>query len=157
MSVYFIQAECGGPIKIGATSHLKERLSSLSRQSSGQKLRVLGTMKGHIPEERQVHRRFSHLRGWGEWFEPADDLLSFIDEHATPWDGKAEAPALPIKIWMDPHVLTACQCVANLRGLTVGEYISEAIRDIAHRESREEIRRDERENQTSAKGQVIGW
>lgn len=140
MAVYFIQATDGGPIKIGATSHLKERLAALSRRAAGQRLRILATLKGHIPEEKKVHRRFAHLRGWGEWFEPGEDLLQFIADYGTPWDGQDEPVARCMKVWLDPHVADSCEAMAYYRGKTVGEYISETIREIAERECKIEGR-----------------
>lgn len=78
--VYFIrEGSPGGPIKIGYSSIVKGRLSSIQTGNSSPVV-VLGTFSGGEREEGEVHRRFAHLRGLGEWFFSSDDLLQFIEE-----------------------------------------------------------------------------
>jgi hypothetical protein len=51
--------------------------------------------EGSFDRERELHRRFSHLRiGHAEQFEPGDDLVGFIVAEASPWDGADEATEL---------------------------------------------------------------
>lgn len=76
--VYFIQAESGGPIKIGYTSDIRTRVSSLSA-SSPTPLRVLATVPGGAAVERSLHLRFRRLRQHGEWFTPDADLIAYIE------------------------------------------------------------------------------
>lgn len=75
---YFIQAENGGPIKIGYTSkdNPEDRLRDLQTGNPNQ-LRLVAAIPSNI--ERDLHRKFSHIRIKGEWFESTDELLSFID------------------------------------------------------------------------------
>lgn len=58
----------------------------------GEGLEVIAVTEGAHSVERRLHRRFSHLRTAGEWFEPGDDLLGFIVAEARPWDGSDEDP-----------------------------------------------------------------
>jgi hypothetical protein len=89
--IYFIQRDDDGPIKIGTTRFMRDRLASL-RVGSPQPLTLLGVMPGDLGMERHIHGRFSHLRLKGEWFEPAPELLRFIAEEARQWDGADEGP-----------------------------------------------------------------
>jgi hypothetical protein len=76
--VYFIQAEGGGPIKIGVTTGSAEtRLASL-QTGSPVKLRIVTTTPGDPALERKLHHRFAAHRLHGEWFSPAPELLAFI-------------------------------------------------------------------------------
>lgn len=86
--IYFIQAE-NGPIKIGYSRSLEKRLKSL-QASNGQKLTVLGTMKGTLKDEKSLHEKFSDYKISSEWFRPYSDLLKFIKENSV----KVEEAAL---------------------------------------------------------------
>lgn len=119
--VYFIQS-ASGRIKIGTTRQLKSRLRSLIRQS-GETLRVLAIIKGRYAEEKMLHQRFAHCRSYGEWFEPGDDLLSFIAAQGQPWDGEDERSRrlVQVRLTDDQH-----DCVARVAariGLSVPDYV----------------------------------
>lgn len=73
MVVYFARRE--RLIKIGTTRNLSARIRSLG----GPGIVILATIPGGYLVERQILRQFSHLRTAGEWFEPAQELLDFID------------------------------------------------------------------------------
>jgi hypothetical protein len=75
--VYFVQADGRGPVKIGYASTLKDRLNGLSTAHHGT-LKVLAAMRGTVLEEREMHKRFAHLRIKGEWFKMARELRNFI-------------------------------------------------------------------------------
>lgn len=83
MRTYFIQASAG-PIKIGRTTNVSERLATLS-SASHEPLTLLGTVEGNL--ETECHTRFGEHRIRGEWFRPSAALLAFISEHCTPHDG----------------------------------------------------------------------
>ena len=71
--VYFIRN--GDRIKIGWTTHLKQRLTALSLPMNAVEL----TIPGGSAEERMLHHRFSAARvGRTEWFEATPELESFI-------------------------------------------------------------------------------
>lgn len=80
--VYFIQAEIGGPVKIGYTScPVEARLKSL-QCGSPFKLRVLGVLgMANQKEERRLHREFEHYRVHGEWFNLDGVDFSFRNLH----------------------------------------------------------------------------
>jgi hypothetical protein len=77
--IYFIQSVDGGPIKIGSTDNLRERLKALEVHY-GRPLALLATMPGDREREAEIHAQFSHLRfGRTEQFRPASDLMDFIN------------------------------------------------------------------------------
>lgn len=82
--VYFIQASGGDDlIKIGRSIDLRRRFKDLSDMSP-LPLIVIGITPCKRPPEQEnyLHHRFNHIRAWGEWFLPADDLLHYISRNA---------------------------------------------------------------------------
>ena len=79
--VYFVQAACG-PIKIGWSKNLDQRLATLQRYSA-EKVTLLATMRGALLLEQELHERFAAHRLHGEWFSPAEELLYFIRDNAV--------------------------------------------------------------------------
>lgn len=78
--VYFLQETGEMAIKIGFTSGRKHRVSSI-QAGTPRKIVVLAWLPGSREDEAELHRRFSHLNTYqGEWFQPADDLVAFIEE-----------------------------------------------------------------------------
>ena len=75
--IYFFQDSVTNEIKIGWAANWLRRIREL-QPGNPHPLIVLGTMKGNHKQEKLLHRQFRHLWVFGEWFEPADDLLSFI-------------------------------------------------------------------------------
>jgi excisionase family DNA binding protein len=65
--VYFIQAEGGGPVKIGKADDVDERLRAL-QFSCPYRLVVLGKLPGGRRLEARLHKQFSACRLHGEWF-----------------------------------------------------------------------------------------
>lgn len=77
--VYFIQAIDGGPIKIGKALDIKRRLKSLQTDHYSE-LRVIASIPdGGVALEKTLHDRFKEYRIRGEWFEPADELIKYIN------------------------------------------------------------------------------
>lgn len=64
--VYFIQAQDGGPIKIGAADRPEERMRDMQCGNPAP-LVLLATMPGRGNEKR-LHERFARGRVRGEWF-----------------------------------------------------------------------------------------
>lgn len=82
-SVYFLQSETGGPIKIGVAEHATARLAEIQRMSPV-RLRLVGLIAfGGYVLERTLHAMFADARLHGEWFEPTPELLAFIAENAS--------------------------------------------------------------------------
>lgn len=75
--VYFVQGELGR-IKIGFSSNVESRLRDL-QCSSAVPLRLLASIPGGPAVEAELHARFASARVHGEWFEPTEDLLVFIE------------------------------------------------------------------------------
>ena len=75
--VYFIQAENGGPIKIGHSSVPSMRLDAL-QTGCPEPLRLRLEVPGTRADEADLHALFRDLRQHGEWFEPANTLPMFI-------------------------------------------------------------------------------
>jgi hypothetical protein len=97
--VYFVQAEAGGPIKIGLTTNPDRRLAVL-QTSSPLKLRYTRLLEGDRKREQRYHDRWRRHRLWGEWFEAVDGLARFA--HAVPASesgSTAEASAAFEKGW----------------------------------------------------------
>lgn len=77
-TIYFVQPIEGGPIKIGCTSNINRRLAQL-KSHYGRPVRLLGYLHGTERTEREMHRRFAHLRiGRTEQFQASKELLDFI-------------------------------------------------------------------------------
>lgn len=87
MSVYFIQAVNGGPIKIGKSKDVETRLSQIQYANDMGKLEVLGVVDGYTETERFLHHIFADYRidPRREWFEPAQPLLDFIANKTIPF------------------------------------------------------------------------
>ena len=79
--VYFIQAECGssylGPIKIGYTKKLRNRLISMNMDNFHE-LKILKIISGDRNKEKEIHQKFAGIRIKGEWFKPDQSLLNYI-------------------------------------------------------------------------------
>lgn len=77
-TIYFIQAGDAGPIKIGFTSGCPlDRMANL-QTGSPDELRLVAHARGTQEDERELHKRFAHLRMRGEWFQPKSELVEFI-------------------------------------------------------------------------------
>ncbi len=74
---YFVQRGATGPIKIGVSLYLKDRMGAL-RTGSAEPLHIRATVPGD--QEQAMHRRFASHRLSGEWFSPAPALLEAIEE-----------------------------------------------------------------------------
>jgi len=78
---YFVQAENGGPIKIGITStNPSQRLAGL-QTGSPLLLQFVGLINGDC--EKKLHDQFRSARLHGEWFEPVPELIEFIQKHGN--------------------------------------------------------------------------
>lgn len=73
---YFIRG--ADAIKIGRSGHPETRMSDL-QGASPSRLELLLKVPETILAEGEAHATFKHLRMHGEWFQPAPDLLDFIE------------------------------------------------------------------------------
>jgi hypothetical protein len=132
--VYFIQSMANDLIKIGYSSRVSCRRQELS-YIMGVELVLLGVIDGTRKDETVLHKRFSDLRTKGEWFCPADELLSFIDQNARPYNDTSErsrkARSFSIKgniewfSWLDEY---AVSCGMNCRASLVDRALVELAR-----------------------------
>lgn len=76
--VYFIEAPEADAIKVGRTTQLDKRFSTL-QMSCPFELKLLGTAPGDGEHEQRVHHLFrkEHMRG--EWFRNGGHLRTFVD------------------------------------------------------------------------------
>jgi hypothetical protein len=77
--VYFIQAGEDGPIKIGTTTGWAETRMAAMQTGCPQKLRFLCYVPGGPDVEARLHGRFSSYRLQGEWFDPSESLVDYIN------------------------------------------------------------------------------
>lgn len=76
-SVYFMQAQATRMIKIGYSNNVLRRRIQI-QIGCGSPVAILLTMPGGPILEEQMHERFKDHRVFGEWFSPADEIMSFI-------------------------------------------------------------------------------
>lgn len=80
MTIYFIQAVQGGPIKIGHTAdRIRTRLTDIQRMCPIP-LQIIGVIDGDEELESTLHFHFREYRLHGEWFEPVNSLLNLIQQ-----------------------------------------------------------------------------
>jgi hypothetical protein len=85
--VYFVAN--GGRVKIGFSTNLVSRLTTLTLRADS----VLLTLAGGPELERALHARFAALRqGNSEWFDMAPDLVRYIARRPNPVAMKAGGP-----------------------------------------------------------------
>lgn len=84
--IYFIQARPSGHVKIGYTGNDPARRLAALQTGSPEPLSLLGSIDGGIEAEKALHARFAEhrLRPDGEWFAPADEVMTAIGEMLTP-------------------------------------------------------------------------
>jgi hypothetical protein len=83
--IYFVQVGWeDGPIKIGYSANLSQRISMLRVAAVNTRVWLLSAIPGDMQDEKALHRRFAAHRIRGEYFRPDRELLDFIDECPCP-------------------------------------------------------------------------
>jgi hypothetical protein len=77
--IYFIQNTETKHIKIGYSDNVRSRLSDL-QISSPHELAILTVCEGGIEVEKELHDKFNDHYVRGEWFNPSEELISYINE-----------------------------------------------------------------------------
>lgn len=77
--IYFLEG--AGMIKIGRARNLTQRIRAIQTMSPV-RLRLIGSMPGDGNDEREIHRKFSHLRGHGEWFRASQEIYDFVMKYS---------------------------------------------------------------------------
>jgi hypothetical protein len=130
--IYFIQANEGGPIKIGTSVRLSLRIKQLAKEER-RTIRVLGIMPGSYADEAALHRRFRDILDHGEWFRPEPALLNLIEQETSPWDGKDDKPnGSMARITGD--VLTKAKIVSADRDMKISDYLNSILRPLVERD-----------------------
>jgi excisionase family DNA binding protein len=73
----------GGPIKIGSADNVQKRLERIQTYNP-QPVELLVSLPGGFRKEKELHKRFAHLRMHHEWFRSAPDLLAYIERMGGP-------------------------------------------------------------------------
>lgn len=89
--IYFLQRDEDNAIKIGCTKRPLPRIMEQLKASKFWHRQLLGTMNGEFELEAELHERFIHLKltkDWRghpnrDWFQPSDELLTFIEQSAN--------------------------------------------------------------------------
>lgn len=100
--VYFVQVGCDGPVKIGFTRNLKQRLSAL-QTSQHEQLNLLGILEPATMQiERSLHIQFAEHRRGGEWFSNCEELQEYIANNTrlVGVDGRLVSEVVATKIAM---------------------------------------------------------
>lgn len=88
--IYFVKVLDDGPIKIGYTARdVAQRARELPTDIR-HPIRLLASMLGSWDYEQALHRRFADRCVSYELFVPEGPVQVFMEEHATPWTGRAE-------------------------------------------------------------------
>lgn len=78
--IYFIQVGNDGDIKIGYSTNIKSRMSTL-QTSIPVTIKLLGYICGDITIEKELHKKFRIFKVKGEWFKCTKDIIDFINEN----------------------------------------------------------------------------
>lgn len=84
--VYFIAPMVGGPVKIGFSLAIEQRLPALQAYCPLE-LDLIGCAPGARDLESHYHALFSNERLHGEWFTPTDRLLGECQRLSSLWIG----------------------------------------------------------------------
>lgn len=99
---YFIQSEGGGPIKIGFTTREPEQRLLQLQTGAPTKLRIVGLIPCN--REKELHKKFAKHHSHGEWFNPAKQVISFIEKEAS--CHLADRLAMQAKLHMEASKVT---------------------------------------------------
>lgn len=95
--VYFVQGDPGGPIKVGHTNRVGERVMAL-QTGNPQELRELAVVPAPRSVETAYHRLLSHERVRNEWFSGPDTdrllcrVLEIAERMVRSYDGSGLTP-----------------------------------------------------------------
>lgn len=82
--IYFIQAQSDKRIKIGKADDPTARLRQLRTGSSSKEpYIILAVLPGGSKRETELKNMFKEFRSHGEWFEPAPELIDFINKQTN--------------------------------------------------------------------------
>ena len=80
--IYFMQAGKNGPIKIGDSEEIHDRIEQL-QVGCPYELRLLFVYNDRDFDEIELHEHFKHEHIRGEWFRPARAIKEFNKDHPS--------------------------------------------------------------------------
>lgn len=92
VAVYFAQSKRTGEVKIGFSTNVSDRLYHLGWERFTT-MTLLGWVPGGPKVEREMHAKFAEFSLGREWFEPAPELLAFV-EASTRHDEPINVPSI---------------------------------------------------------------
>ena len=109
--IYFIQQGGNGPIKIGYTDQTIERRMTTLQIACPEELNLLAKIDGTPEDERVLHKRFKADKIRGEWYNPSNNILSYlfpVPEIAPdfPIPDKDEIKKNGIELWQEIKDMT---------------------------------------------------
>lgn len=128
--LYLIQANHGGPIKIGRSRSPRRRLQTL-QTGSGAKLKLRAVLKNKGESEPVIHARLKQFRLAGEWFKWTDESQAIVIDYFG-----------PLKTIPDPP---------EPANLAVQRFVEEMARKYDGRKAREAERKLARETMRAAR------
>jgi hypothetical protein len=137
--IYFVQNTETKLVKIGYSTRHSIRLAEIEKEE-GSPLKGLGALSGERDKEKELHRRFEHLRPHGEWFHHEEDLETFIFEETNSFTLPNDAyETLSVKLHTD--VIEAARIVGADRNESMTDMLSDILRPILARMEQEEVSR----------------
>lgn len=137
-TIYFIRligAESAA-IKIGVTFRMGERMRALAKEY-GHEVEVLAVMRGSWNDEQALHDRFQEYRHRRtEWFEPSEEILTFIKTRCRAWEPGSRVPGVePCELRLTYRLddLRWLERAAAHANVAVGSFIDDAIAYYANR------------------------
>ncbi|MFD2206609.1 GIY-YIG nuclease family protein [Kiloniella antarctica] len=135
--VYFIAPVNGGPIRIGRTTKVDNRLKGLMNMSPVE-LELIGVVSGGPYVEYWLHEYFAKDRLHSEWFKPSKQLLEIAEDARAEVRNRLipDEPTSTSRIWLTKATLQKLKTsTAELRRLTGLSSVSEisplTVRSIA--------------------------
>lgn len=128
--IYFVRSSAG-PIKIGVTKNIRNRLQQIQGQSP-HKVSLISAFCGSSVLEREIHKRFSDGRLFGEWFSCSPQLIAYAADHNDPeaWPKEmvnkpwaSRRPHHPLERWLFDHRMRRVEFARRIG--TAQSYITE--------------------------------
>lgn len=69
----------GTNLKVGYTSNLERRMSQYNTHSST--IKLINAKPGNFKSEKNIHKKFSHIKINREWFKYSEDLISYFNSY----------------------------------------------------------------------------
>ncbi len=126
--VYFARVNDDGPVKIGFSFNLRERIYSL-RAEFGRGLNIIGVIDGDRKIEKALHKQFSGIALGREWFQPTADLLQYISCHADSFRLGRNQNVLAFKRRIDGRLIGEFLEVCSERGEDGNAVLARLVRD----------------------------